>query len=789
MNISSIFIDRPIGSVLISLGIAFAGILAFKLMPVSSLPHADVPIIMVQAQIAGTSPEIMASSVATPLERTFSRIDGITTMTSNSTFGSTEIILEFDLSRDADAAAEDVQSAIDAALQDLPSNMISQPSYLKVNPADSPIMVIALTSETIKIEDLYDTAYSILQQKILQIEGVGQVRVVGSSLPAIRIEANPTKLSQYGISLTQIDNLINDTHVNLAKGRINNHNTRYEIVTNDQLFKPEEYESLIIKNDNENIIRISDVAKVVRAAQNTNNAGSLNGHPAILLVIYKQPNGSIIEINQTIANSLNEFKKIIPSGITFTKLLDKSIIMNISLKNVEMTLVFSILFVLLVIFIFLGNVRSTFIPAIALILSMLGTFAIIQLLGFSLNMLSLMAITISTGLIIDDAIVVLEKISRYIEQGLEPKLASLKGSAEIDFTITSISISLIAVFIPLLFMTGIIGRLFREFAITLSIAILISLFLSLTITPAMCAHILKPRGQKIDSSFVHSILVRVKNGYKTSLSWSLDHSNFMLFVFLATVALNAYLIFIIPKGFFPQQDTGNIIGSLIADENVSFQKLNNIFPKIVAIIKEDPAVSCVVGSITSNTVSTSLIHIELKKLKVRKVSADVVMARLRKKLAQIPEVSIYMQSVQDLVIGGRLANAQYQYTITTDSLESVNKYAPIIQSKLEQIPDIIDLNSDQGNHARQVYIKIDYDKASSLGVTTESIDQILYAAFGQKPIATMYKVHNQYYVVLVLSSEYTQNPDTLNNIYVPSSKNGLIALSSFAQFIESSSFF
>ncbi len=787
MNLSALFIHRPVGTTLIAIGLALAGILAFRLLPVSSLPQTEIPIIMVQAQLAGASPEIMASSIATPLENSFSRIAGVTTMTSNSTLGNTKIILQFDLSRSTDGAASDVQSAIDASLNELPNTMNSQPTYKKVNPADAPIMVIALTSKTYKVQEMYDMAYTTLQQRILQIEGVGQIIVAGSSLPAIRIEANPNKLNQYGISLTQMSELITNNHVNLAKGRFGNDKARYEIITNDQLFKVEEYSSLIIKNDNQNIIRISDVANVKQSVQDTNNSGNLNGERAVLLVIFKEPSANVVEINHNIRQSFAAFKKLIPAGVDITQVMDRSTTIRASLEDVERTLILSIIFVLIVVYVFLGNIRSTFIPGVALVLSILGTFGVMWALGFSLNILSLMAITISTGFVVDDAIVVLENISRYIEEGIKPKEAALKGAAEIGFTVTSISISLIAVFIPLLLMGGIVGKLFREFAVSLSVAILISLIVSLALTPMMCAYILKPNNHHQNDSFFLRIINRAKNGYSYSLNWSLNHPKIIMFVFIITIILNIFLYVIIPKGLFPQQDTGRIITTVITDQNSSFKRLNSTFADLVNLIKQDPAVRNVLGYISSGNVNTGTIFIDLKELKDRKISADLIVNRLRKKLANIAEATIYMQSAQDIVIGGRQSNAQFQYTISTTSIEDANKYAPIIQAELAKIPGIVDINSDQGNHGLQSFIKIDYDKAAAFGVTVESIDQTLYAAFGQQTTAIMYKPNNQYYVVLTLRPEFTESPDMLKNIYVASKQNSLIQLSSIASFSNNSS--
>lgn len=782
MHFSTIFINRPVATTLLAIGLALSGILAFILLPVSPLPQVEFPIIMVKAQLPGGSPETMASSVATPLERSFSRISGISIMTSNSTAGNTTIILQFDIEKSINTAAREVQAAIDASISTLPDNMISRPIYRKVNPADAPVMVIGLTSKTHKIEEMYDVAYSTLQQKLLRIEGIGQIIIAGSSLPAIRVEANPTKLSQHGVDLLELNEVLMNSHVNLAKGQYNDGRALHEISTNDQLTTPKDYESLIIKNDNENIIRISDVASVKRSVQDTNNGGILNSEPAVLLVIFKEPSANVININQFIYDSFEEFQKIIPAGMKMVKVMDKSYTIKASLREVEKTLIDAIIFVLLVVFVFLGNIRSTIIPGVALILSMLGTFSVMWLLDYSLNILSLMALTIATGFVVDDAIVVLENITRHIEKGMKPKEAALKGAAEIGFTVTSISISLIAVFIPLLLMGGIIGRLFREFAISLSVSILISLVVSLTLTPMMCAYLLKSHNQEDSRSFFCRMVTKMKDGYAVSLKWALNYPRLIMFSFIVAIILNGYLFSIVPKGFFPQQDTGRIITNVITDQNSSFQRLHNKFADLVALIREDPAVRNVLGYISSGNINTGTIFIDLKDLEERKISSDLVVDRLRKKLSTVAEATIYMQSAQDLVLGGRQSNAQYQYTISTDNISDANKYAPMIQEKFANIPGIVDLNSDQGNHGLQTFIKIDHDKASAFGITTQSIDNTLYAAFGQKTTATMYMDKNQYYVVLVLAPEYIQSPDMLKNIYVKSNNGDLVPLASFASF-------
>lgn len=784
MNLSEIFIRRPVATVLLSIGIALGGMLAFKSLPVASLPQVEFPIIMVQASLSGASPEIMASSVATPLERYFSRIAGIMDMTSSSTLGTAKIILQFDLSRDSDSAARDVQAAIDAAKSDLPEAMTSAPIYKKVNPADAPIMILALSSDTYKIEQVYDIASSILQQQILRVQGVGQVIVAGSSLPSVRVELNPYKMNKYGISFNQVSTLIDKHNVSAPKGQIIEDEHVYEIVTNDELFKAQEYANLVVSNSNDRIVRLSDIAHVKESVQDTRNSGTYNGKPAVLLVIFKQPSANVVEINKSIKSSLKSLAEFVPSGMNLDLVMDRSTTIKASLKDVENTLIHSVLFVILVVFIFLGNVRSTIVPGVALILSMFGTFGIMCLLGFSLNSLSLMALTISTGFVVDDAIVVLENITRHIEKGMKPFEAALKGSEEISFTVTSISISLIAVFIPLLLMGGLVGRLFREFAITLSVSILISLVLSLSLSPMMCAYLLQENvSDAEEKSFSHKFIVRMKNGYEKTLTWALDHQRFMLFVFFATIALNICLYVIVPKGFFPQQDTGRIITTVLTDQNSSFERLNDKFAHLTNLIKEDQAVDGVVGYISSGSINTGTIFIVLKDLKVRKVSADTVINRIRNRLGSLSGATIYMQSAQDLVIGGRQSNAQFQYTISADTLDDANKYAPLIQSKIEKIPGIVDVNSDQGNHGLQTLVEINYDRAIAMGVSANNVDQALYAAFGQKQVSTMYKNENQYYVVMEVAPQYTKTPEALNFVYVSNNDGKLIPLASFAKFI------
>jgi len=782
MNLSAAFIYKPIATTLIAIGIAMAGIVAFNFLPVSSLPQVEFPTILVQASLSGASPETMASSIVTPIEKSLSRIAGITEMTSSSELGKAKIILQFDLNRNIDGAARDVQAALNAASANLPNSMTSPPTYRKVNPADSPIMVFALTSESYGVERMYDAASTILQQKLLKVNGVGQVTLAGSSLPAIRVELNPTKMNQYGISLNTVGALIKASNVNLAKGQITEGDHVYEILTNDQIFTAKEYGSIIIRNNNGNIVRLSDIAEVTASVQDVRNSGILNGKKAVLLVVFKAPSANVIETNIALKEAFFSLKTAIPSAIDMHVVMDRTTTIKASLFEVKKTLVVAMIFVVIVVFMFLGNIRSMIIPGVAMALSLLGSFAMMWLLGFSLNILSLMALTIATGFVVDDAIVVLENISRYIEEGMTPKEAALKGSEEIGFTVTSISLSLIAVFIPILLMGGIVGRLFREFAVTLSISILISLLISLTLTPMMCAYMLKS-ATKLEQKI--TLFERMKNGYKTSLAWALDHHRFMLFVTFATIILNVFLFIKSSKGFFPQQDTGRIVGNLLTDQKSSFQGLNSKLASYLDIIKLDPAVENVIGFIPSGNVNSATVFIILKDLGQRKISADLVISRLREKLKNIAGATLYMQVAQDLIIGGRQSNAQFQYTISGDTIEEVNKYAPIIMSELAKIPGIADINSDQGNRAIQTFIKVNYDKAIPLGITAKAIDDALYYAFGQDPVSTMYNDNNQYYVVMEFAPKYNQTPEMLNQLYVSSINGNLIPLSSFASFSNS----
>jgi multidrug efflux pump len=788
VNLSLLFIQRPIATTLLAIGLALAGILAFNLLPVAPLPQVDFPTITVQAQLPGGSPEVMATSVATPLERQIGRIAGITQITSTSMLGQMSIIVQFDLSRDIDGAARDIQSAINASLSQLPPNLVTNPTYRKVNPADAPIMILALTSDKYTTGQMYDVASTILQQKILRIVGIGQVNVGGSSLPAVRVELNPTALNKYGIGLDTAAAAIVAANTNQAKGQITDKDgTISTIINNDQIFKAYQYAPLIISYQNKSPVRISDVAdEVVDSVSDLRNAGFANGKPAVLLVLFKQPGANVIKTVDHVKKILPQLRASIPSGIEVDTLLDRTSTIRTSLHDVELTLLISMLLVIFVTYLFLGSMRTMIIAGIAVPLSLLGTFAVMQVAGYSLDNLSLMALTISTGFVVDDAVVVLENVSRHLAMGKKPIHAALDGAKEIGFTVVSMSLSLIAVFIPILLMSGIVGRLFHEFVVVLSVAILVSLVISLTLTPMMCSRILREVGDEKHHFFMRFV-EWVRQHYAHSLKWVLLHPSLMLMLTLVTFLLNIYLFIVIPKGFFPQQDTERISGSLVADQNISFQALKKKMIQTVTIIKEDPAVHNVAAFMGSggpggNTSNTGSMFIMLKPVAESKASTQTVLDRLRNKLAVVEGATLYMQVPQDLTIGGRQNAAQFQYTLSDSSLQELNKLAPHIMEDLKKIPGIADLNSDQLSHGLQVYVKINHDTASGFGITTEQIDNVLYDAFGQKEVSTLYMPMNQYYVVMEVAPKYWQSPETLKQIYVLSPAGSKVPLSAFASF-------
>jgi len=786
MSLSSPFIKRPVATTLLTVAIALAGGAAFKLLPVSPLPQIDFPTISVQANLPGASPDVMASSVATPLERQLGHIAGVTEMTSASYLGSTSVTLQFELNRNIDAAARDVQAAINAASGYLPANLPSNPTYRKVNPADAPIMIIALTSDIYDQGKLYDAASTVLQQKLSQIQGVGQVVVGGSSLPAVRVDINPTQLNSFGLGLEDVRSVLAQQNANLAKGQIGDDKITADITTNDQLLKADYYKPLIVGYSNGAAIRLSDIADVQDSVENIRSAGLANGQPCALIILFRQPGANIIETVDGVREALPELKASIPSAINLTVVMDQTTTIRASVREVERTLVIAIALVILVVFIFLRNPRSTLIPAVVVPVSLIGTFGVMYLCHYSLDNLSLMALTISTGFVMDDAIVVIENIMRHVEGGVHPITAALQGAKEIGFTVLSISISLIAVFIPILLMGGIVGRLFREFAITLSVAILMSLIVSLTATPMMCSRLLKHqqpedhgRLYKLSERFF-AYMLRI---YEHSLSWVLRHQAIILAVLLITIVLNVYLLVIVPKGFFPQQDTGRVAGGIQGAQDSSFAAMKQRMTRFVEIVKNDEAVSNVVaftGSGGGTTTNTGRMFISLKPLEERKVSAEQVIGRLRRQLSSVEGASLFLQATQDLRIGGRAGNGQYQYTIQGDDLDDLTKWGPVLLQEMRKLQVLTDVSSDQQNSGLQESLVYDRPTASRLGITPDMLDSTLYDAFGQRQVSTMYTSLNQYHVVMEVSPQFWQSPEGLKGIYLRPTSGVVVPLSAVA---------
>jgi multidrug efflux pump len=785
MNISSPFIHRPVATTLLTVGIALAGAVAFNFLPVSPLPQIDFPTISISAGLPGASPEIMASSVATPLERQLGRIAGITEMTSASSIGSTNITIQFDLTRNIDGAARDVQAAINAARSYLPINLPSNPTYKKVNPADSPIMILGLTSSIYDKGELYDAASTIMEQKLSQLPGVGQVAVGGSSLPAVRVEVNPTQLNSYGLGLQDVATMLGSQNSNLAKGQISGGLTTRDILTNDQLLKADFYKPLIVGYHNGAAIQLSDVADVQDSVQNIRTSGYVNGKPCVNLIISRQPGANIIGTVEEIRKAIPSLKASIPAGIDLTTVIDRTTTIRASVHDVETTLTISIALVILVVFVFLRNVRATLIPSVAVPVSLIGTFAIMYLFGYSIDNLSLMALTISTGFVVDDAIVVIENITRYLEQGMSPMEAALRGAQEIGFTVLSISLSLIAVFIPILLMGGIVGRLFREFAVTLSVAILVSLFVSLTATPMMCSRLLsheKPEGHNRFYMASEKGFEWMLGTYERTLKWVLDHAPLTLAVLLITMAVNVYLLIIVPKGFFPLQDNGIIQGGIRGQQDISFQAMDQLTKRFVDIIKADPAVANVMAFTGGGSTNTGNIYVGLKPLSERKLSSSQVIDRLRPKVNAVLGARAILQAGQDLRIGGRQSNAQYQYTIQGDNLTDLVKWGPILLAQIRKLPGFTDVDTDQQNSGLQASLVYDRQTAARMGITPQTIDTTLYQAFGQSLASTMYTSLNQYYVVMEVAPQFWQSPNGLNDIYVHPVTGGEVPLSAITHY-------
>jgi len=771
MGPSTPFIRRPVATTLLTFGLAAAGAVAFFKLPVSPLPQVDFPTISVQATLPGASPEDVATTVASPLERHLGQIADVTEMTSSSSVGTTRITLQFGLNRDINGAARDVQAAINAARADLPTSLRSNPTYRKVNPADAPILILTLTSDTATRGDLYDAASTVLAQKLSQVEGIGEVVVGGSSLPAVRVELIPQALYKYGIGLEDVRAALASANAHSPKGGIDVGDQRYQIYANDQANKADDYKSLIVAYRNGAPVHLSDVGEVVDGVENLRNSGLANGKPAVLIILYRQPGANIISTVDRVRELLPQLRASISPAIDVGMAVDRSTTIRTSLRDVERTLILAILLVIIVVFAFLRNLRATLIPVVAVSVSLVATFGAMYLLGYSLDNLSLMALTVATGFVVDDAIVVLENVTRYIEEGASPLEAALKGANEVGFTVLSMSISLIAVFIPILLMGGIIGRLFREFAMTISISILISLAISLATTPMMCAVLLRRetgehgRLYRASERFFEAML----NFYRRTLTSALDHPRFVMVILAAVLGLNFYLYGIVPKGFFPQQDTGRIVGIIQADQSISFQLMQQKLAQFVTIIKNDPAVETAVGFTGGGQTNSGFMFVSLQPLGERKISADGVIARLRRAMAVVPGATLFLQSVQDIRVGGRASNAQYQYTLQGSTLEELNEWSPKIAAALQREPNLTDVNSDQQNKGLETNVVIDRDAAARLGITVSQIDNTLYDAFGQRQVSTIYVARNQYHVIMEVAPRYWQNPETLKDVYVSTS--------------------
>jgi multidrug efflux pump len=783
MSISEPFIRKPVATTLLVVAITLAGLAAYPLLPVSPLPQVEFPTISVNASLPGASPETMASSVATPLERQFGHIAAVNEMSSSSSRGSTGITLQFALNRNIDAAARDVQAAINAARSNLPANLPSNPSYRKVNPADSPIFMLALTSPVLTRGQVYDAASTIMAQKLAQVDGVGQVTVGGASLPAVRIELNPPALNKFGIGPEQVRSVLSAANANTPKGQLSDGHRSWEVSANDQIFKASDYAPLVVGYNDGSAVRISDIGQAQDSVEDLRNSGYANGNPSVFVVIFREPGANIIDTVDRIREILPQIVASIPQSIGVKVAMDQTVTIRASVSDTQKTLMISVVLVILVVFCFLRNARTTLIPSVAVPVSLVGTFGVMYLLGYSLDNLSLMALTISTGFVVDDAIVVIENVTRYLEQGMRPLDAALRGAQEVGSTVFTISVSLVAVFIPLLLMGGIVGRLFREFAVTLSVAIVTSMVISLTATPMMCAYLLKEHRS-------HGRMYRVSerafawlvDTYGRTLSVALRFHAATLLLLLATIGLNVYLIRRVPTGFFPQQDNGRIQGSLQGDQDMSFQAMDTSLRQMVGIIHADPAIETVAGFTGGGTSNTARLFISLKPLAERKVSADLIIARLRPKLARVPGVTMYLQAGQDLRVGGRQSNAQYQFVMRGDNLADLTAFAPRLVQELRSVPAVTDVNSDLQNRGLQSLVHYDRATAARLGLSSQLIDATLYDLFGQRQVSTMYTSLNQYHVVMEASPEFWQNPLTLRQTYVRAPGGDAVPLSACATF-------
>ncbi|MBN3857632.1 nodulation protein [Paraburkholderia sp. Ac-20340] len=773
MNLSRPFISRPVATTLLALGIALAGLFAFTKLPVAPLPQVDFPTISVQATLPGASPETVATSVASPLERHLGSIADVSEMTSQSSVGSTRITLQFGLNRDIDGAARDVQAAINAARADLPTSLRSNPTYHKVNPADAPILILALTSPTLTPGQLYDSAATVLQQSLSQVDGIGEVDVNGSANPAVRIELEPHALFHYGIGLEDVRAALASANANSPKGDIEFGPQRYQLYTNDQASKASQYKDLVIAYRNNAGVKLSDVSEVVDSVEDLRNLGLTNGKHSVLVILYRQPGANIIETVDRVIAMLPQLKASLPADVDVIPTSDRSVTIRASLKDTERTLLIAVALVVMVVFLFLRNWRATLIPSVAVPISIIGTFAAMYLMGFSLDNLSLMALTIATGFVVDDAIVVLENISRHIENGKSRMEAALIGAREVGFTVLSISVSLVAVFLPILLMGGIVGRLFREFALTLSLAIAVSLAVSLTLTPMMCSRLLEEKHEKKEegrfAQWLERNFMRLQNGYERTLGWALARPLLILLILIATIALNVVLYVIVPKGFFPQQDTGRLIGGIQADQSTSFQAMKVKFAEMQRIVQANPAVDSVAGFTGGRATNAGFMFVSLKPKSERKISADQVIAQLRGPLSNVAGARTFLQAVQDIRVGGRQSNAQYQFTLLADNTADLYKWGPKLTEALQARPELADVNSDQQQGGLEAMVTIDRKSAARLNITPSQIDNTLYDAFGQRQVSTIYNPLNQYHVVMEVAPKYWQSPDMLNQIWVSTS--------------------
>ena len=785
MHISAPFIKRPVATSLLSVAILLAGAAGFYFLPVAALPRVDFPTIYVRASLPGASPETVASSLATPLERQFGRVAGVTQMTSSSQLGNTGITLQFDLDRDINAAARDVQAAINAAAGQLPANLPSLPNYRKINPSESDILDLSVSSDSIPRSRLYDLCDSILAQKISQVDGVGLVNIFGGAKPAVRVDLNPNAMAHYGISLEQVRQALVSANANSPKGNVEDATNRWNLYDTDQLLKPEQYVPLIVAYRNGAPVRLSDIAKVTEGIEDVRNSGFSNGKPAVLIGIGRQPGANIIETVDRVKALMPELRASMPPSVTLGTDFDRTTTIRASVKDIEFTLLLTVALVVMVIFVFLRNVWATIIPSIAVPLSIIGTFGVMYLLHYNLDNLSLMALAICTGFVVDDAIVVIENITRYLEAGESPLKAAMKGSREIGFTVLSMSLSLTAVFIPLLLMGGIVGRLFREFAVTLSVAIVVSLCVSLTTTPMMCAHFLKSehemkRGKLYLASermFQWSV-----NTYAAGLRWVLRHQPFMLAVTGATICLSVYLYIVIPKGFFPQQDTGLMSGNILGAQDTSFPVMQQKLKQYTDIVMSDPAVKNTSGNTGGGAENTGRMQVELKSIDDRKVTVDQVIARLRRKLAVVPGATLFLRANQDINVGGRISSSQYQYTLSSENLADLLQWAPRIEAKMRQMPKLRDIASDQQTRGLQATLAIDRDTASRLGISPSTIDNTLYDAFGQRQVGTIYTELNQYHIVMEVDQSFRETTDAIQGLYVRSSTGNQVPLSAFTHY-------